>query len=526
MSRAATGSGRALAAYLVVTAMACGALVMVIEVLGSRVIGPFFGVSLFVWTALITVTLLALAAGYAAGGWLADRYTNPEALYAVILVAGAAVLAIPFAKAAVLKASLPLGLRAGSFAAALLLFGPALFLLGCVTPWLVRLLAREPSRLGWTVGVLYALSTLGSFAGTVGTGFLLIAWLGVDRILQATAAALIALAAGYFAFFRRRVLVLAALGVPVLIQPAPGAREKTLADGTVARLVHSRDSFYGNVRVVDYHYGELHTRELMIDGLIQGGMDMKTGESVYEYAYLLQWLPFAARPDGTDCLVIGLGVGAVPRWFAGRGVRTDVVELDPAVAALAQEYFGAAGAEVHLADARQYLAATRRRYDYLIMDAYTGDATPGHLLSAEAIGLIKARLKPGGVAAFNLHGGLGREHGMTRAILRTIRSAFREMWIYPLYAHAPGQTWGNIVVIAGDALPDPPPAAAFARLPVHRLAEKAVRASLRAPSAPPDLRGALLLTDDYNPVDLYDLPLKEAVRRNALAVTDRDLLLN
>ncbi|HSD60489.1 MAG TPA: fused MFS/spermidine synthase, partial [Burkholderiales bacterium] len=184
--------------YLVLTAFVCGGLVMVIEVLGSRVIGPFFGVSLFVWTALITVTLVALAAGYAAGGHLADRRSSPDWLYGIILLAGFAVLLVPLAKAPVLKACLPLGLRAGALTSAAALFGPSLFLLGCVSPYVVKIAARELQSLGRTVGGLYALSTVGSFVGTVATGFFLIAFLGVNHIFLLTGAALVALGAGYF----------------------------------------------------------------------------------------------------------------------------------------------------------------------------------------------------------------------------------------------------------------------------------------------------------------------------------------
>ena len=193
--------------YLIMTAMLCGALVMVIEVLGSRVIGPFFGVSLFVWTSLITVTLVALAAGYAAGGVLADKKADPDYLYAIILAAGLLVLAVPWSKAVVLKATLPLGLRLGALASALLLFGPSLFLLGCVSPYIVRLAAREMTSIGRTVGLFYALSTVGSFFGTLLTGFVLIAWLGVSRIFHVTGLLLIALAVVYFIIVKRRFSV-------------------------------------------------------------------------------------------------------------------------------------------------------------------------------------------------------------------------------------------------------------------------------------------------------------------------------
>jgi len=515
-----------LAAYLTATAVVCGALVMVIEVLGSRVIGPFFGVSLFVWTALITVTLIALAAGYALGGWLSDRHAQADLLYLIVAAAGLLVLLVPLVKAPVLKACVALGLRAGSFGAALALFGPPLLLLGCVTPFIIKLIAREYARLGRTVGLLTALSTLGSFVGTLATGFLLIAWLGVDRIFQLTGAALLALATGYFVLFRRRWAALALCAAPLVLQPAAPTRARVMADGTRVEVVHARDSFYGRLKVVDYRFGARHNRELVIDGLVQGGIDLRDRRSVYEYAYLLQWLPRAARPQGQRALVIGLGMGAVPTWYAAQGVRTESVEIDPAVVEIAERYFGFDAAGVTVADARAFLAASAGGYDYIVMDAYTGDSAPSHLLSVEALRLVRARLAPRGVAAFNLHGSLGADRGMTLALLRTLQAVFAELRVYALFSPARGESWGNLVVLAGDDLGPLPPANAFAALPVHPLAERRVRDSVRAPLALPDLSGALLLTDNYNPLDVLDLKLREAVRRDVLANTHWDILLD
>ena len=129
--------------FLIATALMCGALVMVIEVLGSRVIGPFFGASLFVWTSLITVTLVALALGYTAGGVLSDRYDSPVGLYMIIFFAGLAVHLIPFLKKPVFEITLPLGLRVGALSASALLFGLPLFFLGCVSPYIIKIAARE-----------------------------------------------------------------------------------------------------------------------------------------------------------------------------------------------------------------------------------------------------------------------------------------------------------------------------------------------------------------------------------------------
>lgn len=293
-------------AFLIVTALVCGAQVMMIEVLGSRVIGPFFGVSLFVWTALIAVALLALAAGYAAGGILADRGSAPDLLYGIILVSGLLVAAIPILKTPVLRVAGDFGLRSGALASAALLFGPSLFCLGCVSPFLARLATRDLSTLGRTVGLLSALSTAGSFAGTVLAGFVLIERFGVDATLAALGAVLVALALAWFLLFRRRwatlVLALPLLALVALLPPARGVVSKTLPGGVRAKRTVNRDTFYGNLKVIDYEAGASRTRAMLIDGQIQGGVDLVDGRSPYAYAYFLQYLPPALAP------------GAPPAW--------------------------------------------------------------------------------------------------------------------------------------------------------------------------------------------------------------------
>jgi MFS family permease len=205
---------------LCVTACLTGALVMVIEILGARIIGPFFGVSLYVWTALISVTLLALALGYAAGGWLADRQPSAALLYGLIGLAGCWLILLPGFKAPVLEAAMPAGLRLGCFFAASLLFGIPLFLLACVSPFLLRLAALDLTRIGRTAGLLYAVSTAGSFVGAAGTGFYLLGSFGVIATLRLSGAALVLLACAYFIRARPgKALLLAAGLVPLAWTP-------------------------------------------------------------------------------------------------------------------------------------------------------------------------------------------------------------------------------------------------------------------------------------------------------------------
>ncbi len=514
-------------ALLFVTALLCGALIMVIEVLGSRVIGPFFGVSIFVWTSLITVTMIALAAGYAIGGWLADRRQHPDTLYGLILASGVLTILIPLTKGLVLKGCMALGLRSGAFTGSLILFGPPLLLLGCVSPFLIRIAAHEVRRIGRTVGFFYAISTVGSVIGTVATGFFLIVWLGVDQIFLTVGVLLILLGLAYFIVWRKKYAAAALLFVLPVAWPVEGAIDKVMKNGTRVQLVKKVDSYYGSKKVVEYSYLNLRTREMVIDGLVQGGIDVNTSEPIHPYLYILGTVPHLLHPMGKRCLVIGLGAGIIPGFFERAGVTTDVVDIDPDIETLARKYFNfRPRGKMVIEDARYFLKKSRERYDFLILDVFNGDTTPSHLLSLEAFQLMRERLTPHGVLAINLLGSLKRENFMTASVIRTLRQVFPQVDIYPNFNPAGKEPFGNISIFAHGGAALRIPADYFSRMQIHRFVRETL---ISLPGwryeFPPDTP-AMVLTDNFNPIDCQDLWVKEAVRKDIVANTDWDILIH
>jgi spermidine synthase len=271
----------------------------------------------------------------------------------------------------------------------------------------------------------------------------------------------------------------------------------------------------------------VHNRELLIDGLVQGGIDMSSGLSVYEYAYLLQFIPYALNPEGKNCLVIGLGAGLVPAWYKAQGVDTEVVDIDPAVIEIARGYFNFnPDIPVHVEDARYFLINTKQRYDFMVLDVFNGDTTPGHLLSVEAMRLAKQRLSPNGVLAINLVGSLKHHTLMTASVIKTLRSVFDQVAIYPAFDANSGEGTGNIEIMAYDGAQRELHFDRIGNMNIHPLAENNVRASIQRPFALPPNTDALILSDNYNPVDFYDLWLKERVRKIILDTTDFDILLS
>ncbi len=434
-------------------------------------------------------------------------------------------LLIPVIKAPVLMAFQPWGLRMGALASSTILFGPPLVLLGCVSPFIVKLATADLGRLGRTVGIFYAVSTLGSFAGTVATGFVLIAWFGISRIFWLVGATLIVLAMIYFVFYRKHW---AALGLTLLLV-FPGAERELVelvrASGTRVNEVHHKDGFYGTVQVVDYRGGAMHTREMMIDGYIQGGVDMKNGLSIYAFAPVIQHLSRALVPGGKRGLVVGTGAGLMPLWFEKEGVSMDVVDIDPHVLRAAQDWFGlAVSGEIFIEDARYYLRRTSALYDYLILDVFSGESTPAHVLSLEAFQLAHRRMNPGAVLAINVVGCLDAGHVVVPSVARTLEELFDHVLIHPLEHPDFSNGCSNVLLFAYDGPARVPDLTIVRDRRIHPMAAKAAAAISRGYELPSDVE-AFVITDDFNPTDLLDLPFRERLRRGTQADLNWELLL-
>jgi MFS family permease len=142
-----------------------GMFVMTLEMLGFRMLAPYFGYSIYVWGSLIGIIMLALSCGYIIGGSVADKYPSPSILFGMILIAGLLAAVISFFYRAILLFCQSLGLISGSIIATILLFAGPMILLSTVSPFLIRLLAKE-NKVGTTAGRIYSLSTVGSIFGT------------------------------------------------------------------------------------------------------------------------------------------------------------------------------------------------------------------------------------------------------------------------------------------------------------------------------------------------------------------------
>ena len=489
-----------------------GAAVLAVEILGTRKLGPFYGVSLFLWSALITVTLAALSIGYAVGGRWADR--GPSYGRLALILTGAAIwlLLTPWLRMPLLQAVEPLGLRAAVLATAVLLFFVPLALLGMVSPYAIRLRATNIESVGRTAGDIYAVSTVASVVAALLTGFVLIPYVGVSRLVLWVGVFLLGAAAlALWAGRRSRGSLLVNLLVMAAAAVGAGMAPVERADPE-AGLLELRQSAYSEIRVLDWE----GVRLLLLDGGVHTATQPNLWRPEHPYVVVVDVAKNLFPEPGQLCLV-GLGGGSVVKSYANSGWEVDVVEIDPEVVSVARRHFGLGEdeARVTIMDGRRYFRATDRAYDLIVLDAFGSSSIPFHLVTRESFAEVKQRLRSGGVLAINIESD-GWYDTIVRSLAATLSASFDHVTALPIAE--PQNMFGNLILLASDRpfdmnedlLGNP-----FDYLDDEYWHWVVVERNHAWDNRfTPDTKDVPVLTDDRNPVDLWSEALNHRARKD------------
>jgi spermidine synthase len=438
--------------WLYLTVFITGAAVMVIELLGTRLIAPFYGASLYVWSSLISVTMIALATGYFTGGYWAD-HAQRTGLSLIIALAALFTLLIPWAVRPVLMATDSLGLRGGAFTSALVLFFPSLALLGMAGPFAIKLATAKIEGVGATSGAVYAVSTMGSVVGTLVLGFYLFPVVGSRQILISQSFILFALALAVAVLEQKRYgitasvlpcAVLAILGLALL--------PKIVGAGHISpdkrfSILSEHESLYGFVRVIEHSEKDL--RFLTADASMIGAANLSDGLNRLSYQDIVALIP-ALKSGIKKALLIGQGAGHMAMTLRDRyGISTDTLEIDPAVAAAAVGYFGfkPTGKQI-IGDARYEIRHLSGPYDLIIHDCFTGGSEPAHLLTVETLRQLQGLLAPQGLLALNFVAfGQGEGQLALASVAKTLGQVFPSQ---NLFISEPGEDFNDFIFLAGN----------------------------------------------------------------------------
>lgn len=490
-------SGRSLA----VASFSCGTCVMVLEMAGSRVMAPYMGTSLVVWTSLIGIVMASLTLGYWAGGAVSDKRPDPGLLAKII--GGAAVFSLVVA----LGANPLLGLLSrnvrnvyvGSIIASICLFMVPSVLLGMVSPFIVRLAMRNLGSAGSVVGRFSALSSAGSILGTFLGGFVLISFLSSQTILFLVAAVLGLTALQLYSAGKKILLAIALLAAGLGILNEAGAMPMN-EEGI------SIETPYNTIRIMDTKVWMTNreVRILQTDPMgAQSLMYTDAPNELYSDYTKFYDLAFHYRPDAKKVLMLGGGGYCVPKHLGETrpDVEVDVVELDPGITKAAKDYFyleDRPNQRIFHEDARMFVnreaARGELKYDAVFEDVFGSSySIPFHLTTSECMGAIRALLNDDGVLVINIISEINGE--LFAGIYSSIAKWFPNVLIFPATYPNSAAIRQNVMIVAlcSDTIPQHKPESDYmASLLSHRWT---------APYQPKIAE----FTDAFAPVEKYSL---------------------
>ena len=470
-----------------------GWFIMQTELVGARVLTPFFGNSIFVWGSVIAVFLLALAVGYGIGGRLTRRYSS-HWVPALLLTAAGVLVGVSVFYQNALSNSLAsnMDVRWGALLSAMVLYALPMILAGTISPYSVHLATHTKSEAGSRAGTLYSVSTIGSFIGSLVTSFVLVPSYSVQGVLLGAGAlaATAAIVAAIALSTQGRAATALSLGYAVAallvmtgsahrITPSQqqvygrsiiGEKLSTAAPSTIsARIAEGQAEALRELKKhaskpgpqvllsVETPYQRVQvTQEGPIRMLVFGESRFRLAQTVLnlnditlpvaEYTGMIM-APVLYKHDVKRVLIIGLGGGDIARRIemCYPDAVLDVVEIDPAVVNIARDYFfwkPGRNVTAYTMDGRSFVnlrvVTNARPYDWVILDAFDNDSVPFHMTTVEFCLTLKRIMAPDGVLAINTR----IDHELYSYQARTVEEAFGHLDAY--MAHRAG----NMILVA------------------------------------------------------------------------------
>ncbi|MCD4731677.1 MAG: fused MFS/spermidine synthase [Bacteroidales bacterium] len=412
-----------------------GTITMVFEIVGSRVLGPYFGASIFVWTSLIGIIMGSLSLGYWLGGKFSEKQSSFRFLSWMLLLAGFFIflnaIGHDYVLARIIK-YIP-DFRFKTVVSVIILFAPASVFLGMVLPYAVKLKIESIRTSGSLIGNLYALSTIGSIIGTFMAGFILVPAFGFSNILFALSVILVLIALADFIMVRKLIPGSLTVALCICILFFWIKKHNQRLDYIDTDTQYNRVLIYNTTdQVTGRPVKMLNVNDEQSSAMFLDKDDDLVFE-VLKYYRLVEHF----NPNFSTALMIGGSGYAFPKDYLNRypEAHIDVVEIDPGLTELARLHFNLPDDQrlnIYHEDGRTFLNRCDKKYDAVFMDAYKSMITiPFQLTTQEAVQHIFDMLNDDGAIYANVISSLDSKNNyFLRSEVATYKSVFPQVYLF------------------------------------------------------------------------------------------------
>lgn len=420
--------------FLYLTIFLTGLSITAIELTISRIIAPYFGASILVWTNIIAIILSGLALGYYLGGKIADKYPQPKYLFYTIFSSGIILLIIPFLVKPLASKILinpftsqssSLTILLASFLTIVILFMIPITLLAFTSPYIIKLTSKDNKTIGQTSGKVFSIGTIGSIIGTFLPALLFIPFLGSKQTIL---------------FFACLLIIISIIGLlknkfkfaSIIILTIPLSLTNTLPVKSNSHTILEKESPYQYIQVI-----QKDSKKYLLFNEGSGIQTPFNKKDILSYAYYDYYTPLPyllPKKKKLNILILGLAAGNMNNQYhhffnKKYALKIDGVEIDQNVIDIAKKHFhlNQENLNIYNQDARIFLKTTNEKYDLILMDIYKQHYLPEHMATTEFFSEIKQKLNKNGIFAINIIS-TSKKSQLFKSINNTIAKNFKKTY--------------------------------------------------------------------------------------------------
>lgn len=482
-----------------ILSFASWAWVMIFELLGSRILGPYVWTSLFIWTGLIAIVLWALALWYYVGWKYADAWADMKSLSRILILITFTIILLIWVKTPVLIfiVSLGLGIKISSLILVTLLFSPTSYLLGMIAPIVTKIRITELESSWAAVWKISSLWTIGSIIWTLWAGFFLIPFFGINMLLVLLALSCLILS---FICERKRYIIwqVVLLIAIIVLSNAVSFNQQALA----ADNKYIYETPYSHIEISERYEDSVipaKIKDLKIDNVTHAGMYLESNALVYPYTRYYHLFD-TLMPEAKNMLMLWWSAYSFPKSFLDTypNKNLDVVEIDEMATQIARKHFRLVDDErltIYHQDARVYINSSEKKYDAILWDAFGSYLSiPYQLTTLEVAQKKYDMLENNWIVILNVIASIEWEKAkFLEAEYKTYKQVFPEVFILPVRDQFDSSRVQNIILIAAKN----PESLNYVTKNDEHIAYISRKRFLNIPTE------TKILTDDFAPVDYY-----------------------
>lgn len=405
-----------------------GLAVMSVEFIGAKILAPFFGTSLQVWTSVIGITMFALAFGYYIGGKYSQRKNGKKLLVCAIFGGSTFLLLMPIIASHIFILVSETDIYSGSIISSLLLLLPSIICFGMINPILIGNANKEIEQSGNNTGIVYAASTAGAVFIVLFLGFFIIPNIGVSipAYIIASSFGIILIIISLTGRKDKLIKLSFSMGAILLICGLVASLTLTKNKTTYYqhKIIYESEGILGQLNVID-HYCQKHpNRMLYVNSISQTNEDIESGFARNYYVHRISTTS-SFKPEGSRALILGMGGGSLVKEFINLKFNVDICEIDTRMAEVSATYFELDTSKVKIIidDARHFINTCSKKYDIIVFDISLGEIQPSHLFTSEAFEELKHLLANNQSFVFFHYTDRESNELASRSLCKTLQSA-------------------------------------------------------------------------------------------------------